>query len=176
MTYIYDFIGDYIVVPFTKVTLGKKDKVQKGLFPNNMCRVKTILDKYGKEGVIILLQYYDLEDKILQKYHIHHKIKEEKDEDQEVAVQYRTRESGPFEEVVETSLKPEVADNSYGDFDTDEEYQDHVETNTWDSVLYDPEDDQGNEYYLPLRVCEPGIYSGPLKGLQMEQFKTNVYE
>ena len=173
MRIIFDFTGDYNVVPFTKVTLGKKDKVQKGLFPNNLCRVKTILDKYGKEGVIILLQYYDLDETILKEYHIHPK-KKEVTEVQEVVVLYRTREYGPFEEVVETTPEPEDTDNE--GFDVDEECQDYVQTNTWDSVLYDPEDDQGDESYLPLRVCEPGLYYGRLKELTSVTIQNKIYE
>ena len=134
----------------------KKDKVQRGLFPNkNTCKVKTILDTYGKEGVITLLKYYDLDETILKEYHIHPK-KKEVTEEQEVVVLYRTREYGPFEEVVETNSDLNVDDESQTQYEFTQDYTDqeeYVETDSWkESVLYDPEDDPVDSIYPYLSM------------------------
>lgn len=99
--FIHDLFGNYEVIPYTNVTLGEKDKVQRGIFPNNITKVETILKRFGKEGVIKLLHYYDLDDKILHEYHILKRedvIVEKKD-----MVQEENIESTPVEDGFETT-------------------------------------------------------------------------
>ena len=137
-------------------------------------RLRDVVKKYGRKVLLEIVKCNDVDDVYLKKYHYHHPATEEEKRNWELKkkqmemIHVEICESTPEEEVFDST-----ATLSHGEENLS---QDYVETHTWDSVLYDPEDDHGDECYLPLRVCEPGIYSRPLKGLQMEQFKTNVYE
>lgn len=126
---------------FTGVTLGKDDIVEVGIYSTHRMKVSTVLNKYGKKGVLDLLLHYDLEEEILEEYHIHRLSPEEKEMRGRVQqmnkVQEETSESVPVEETFETTTTQDF-DEEYPDL---EEYD---EGEYWDyPVLYDPEDEEG---------------------------------
>ena len=126
---------------FTGVTLGKDDIVEVGFYSTHRMKVSTVLNKYGKKGVLDLLLHYDLEEEILEEYHIHRLSPDEKEMRDRVEemnkVQDETNESVSVEEIFETTIT----------LDVDEEYPDLEEYDEgwyWDyPVLYDPEDEEG---------------------------------
>lgn len=128
-------------VYFTGITLGKDDTVKVGVYSTYGMKVSTVLKRYGKKGVINLLLHYDLEEEILEEYHIHRLSPEEKEMRNRVEernrVQENTKVSVPMEETFETTTTQEV-DEEYPDL---EEYD---EGDNWDyPVLFDPEDEEG---------------------------------
>lgn len=128
-------------VYFTGITLGKDDIVKVGVYSTHGMKVSTVLKRYGKKGVINLLLHYDLEEEILEEYHIHRLSPEEKEMRNRVEemnkVQEETSVSVPVEETFETTTTQEV-DEEYPDL---EEYD---EGDNWDyPVLFDPEDEEG---------------------------------
>ena len=134
--YSFDIRDEFNDFPFKRVTLGKKDKTEVGLFPNkNIKKVSTILKKFGKEGVIRLLHYYDLDDEILKEYHLHIKKTEDVLDEQKSVVQERTTVSVPMEETYVTTSTEDL-DEDFQEQDACVEYEPLVY-----SVLYDPEDD-----------------------------------
>lgn len=126
---------------FTGITLGRSDIVRVGVYSKHRMKVSTVLKRYGKKGVMDLLLYYDLEEEILEEYHIHRLSPEEKEMRDRVEemnkVQEETTVSVPVEETFETTTTQEE----------DEEYFDlegYDEEDNWDySVLFDPEDEEG---------------------------------
>ena len=141
--YSFDIRDDFNDFPFTRVTLGRKDKTEVGLFPNkNIKKVSTILKKFGKEGVIRLLHYYDLDDEILKEYHLHLKKTEDVLDEQKSVVQERTTVSVPMEETYVTTSTEDLDEDSQ-EQDACVEYEPLVY-----SVLYDPEDDP-EEWKIP---------------------------
>lgn len=134
--YSFDIRDEFNDFPFKRVTLGKKDKTEVGLFPNkNIKKVSTILKKFGKEGVIRLLHYYDLDDEILKEYHLHLKKTEDVLDEQKSVVQERTTVSVHMKETHVTTSTEDIEED-YQDQDACVEYEPFVY-----SVLYDPEDD-----------------------------------
>lgn len=127
-------------VYFTGITLGKDDIVKVGVYSTHRMKVSTILKRYGKKGVMDLLIHYDLEEDILEEYHIHRLSPEEKEMmdrvEQMNKVQEDTNVSVPVEETFETTTTQEV-DEEYPDM---EEYD---EGDFWNyPVLFDPEDEE----------------------------------
>ena len=128
-------------VYFTGITLGKNDIVRVGVYYILGMKVSTVLNRYGKKGLLDLLHYYDLEEEILEEYHIHRLSPEEKEMMERVEqmnkVQEDTNVSVPVEETFETTTTQ----------DLEEEYLDQEEYDEdryWDfPVLYDPEDEEG---------------------------------
>ena len=128
-------------VYFTGITLGKDDIVKVGVYSTHGMKVSTVLKRYGKKGVMNLLLHYDLEEEILEEYHIHRLSPEEKEMRDRVEemnkVQEETNVSVPVEETFETTTTQEV----------DEEYPDleeEIEGDFWNyPVLFDPEDEEG---------------------------------
>lgn len=128
-------------VYFTGITLGKDDIVKVGVYSTHGMKVSTVLKRYGKKGVMNLLLHYDLEEEILEEYHIHRLSPEEKEMRDRVEemnkVQEDTNVSVPVKETFETTTTQEV-DEEYPD---QEEYD---EGDNWDyPVLFDPEDEEG---------------------------------
>lgn len=128
-------------VYFTGITLGKDDIVKVGIYSTHGMKVSTVLNRYGKKGVMNLLLHYDLEEEILEEYHIHRLSPEEKERGNRVEemnkVQEETHVSVPVEETFETTTTQDV-DEEYPDL---EEYD---EGDNWDyPVLFDPEDEEG---------------------------------
>jgi len=128
-------------VYFTGITLGKDDTVKVGVYSTYGMKVSTVLKRYGKKGVMNLLLHYDLEEEILEEYHIHRLSPEEKEMRNRVEemnkVQEETNVSVPVEETFETTTTQDF-DEEYPDL---EEYD---EGEYWDyPVLYDPEDEEG---------------------------------
>ena len=120
-------------VYFTGITLGKDDIVKVGVYSTHRMKVSTVLKRYGKKGVMDLLIHYDLEEEILEEYHIHRLSPEEKEMSK---VQEDTNVSVPVEETFETTTTQEV-DEEYPDL---EEYD---EGDFWNyPVLFDPEDEE----------------------------------
>lgn len=158
-TVIKDSEGEY----FSGVTLGKNDLVWDG---GREIKVSTYLRRYGKDGVIELLSYYDLEDEILEEYHIHlqtpaDKARREKENlvkenaEQKNGVQDCTSVSAPEGEDFETTAS-EVVEDDYLTSDVNEE--DYM-----NSVLYDPEDDPvDSSFYNP---SETGWETHPFGGV-----------
>lgn len=135
-----DFRGKKRVY-FTGITLGMDDFVEVGVYSTHRMKVSTVLNRYGKKGVLDLLLHYDLEEEILEEYHIHRLSPEEKEMRNRVEemnkVQEETNVSVPVEETFETTTTQEV-DEEYPDL---EEYD---EGDNWDyPVLFDPEDEEG---------------------------------
>jgi hypothetical protein len=56
---------------FTGITLGRDDTASVGFYATYGMKVSTILKRYGRTGLLNLLSHYDLEDDILDEYHIH---------------------------------------------------------------------------------------------------------
>lgn len=133
-------IGEQKRVYFTGITLGKNDIVKVGVYSTHRMKVSTVLKRYGKKGVMDLLIHYDLEEEILEEYHIHRLSPEEKEMmdrvEQMNKVQEDTNVSVPVEETFETTTTQEV-DEEYPDM---EEYD---EGDFWNyPVLFDPEDEE----------------------------------
>lgn len=133
-------------VYFTGITLGYDDIVEVGGYSTHRMKVSTILNRYGKKGVLDLLLHYDLEEEILEEYHIHRLSPEEKEMRERVQqmnkVQEETSESVPVEETFETTTTQDF-DEEYPDLD------EFVEDEYWDyPVLYDPEDEEGYGEYM----------------------------
>lgn len=128
-------------VYFTGITLGKDDVVKVGVYSTHGMKVSTVLKRYGKKGVMDLLLHYDLEEDILEEYHIHRLSPDEKEMRDRVEemnkVQEDTKVSVPVEETFETTTTQEV----------DEEYPDlegYDERDFWIyPVLFEPEDEEG---------------------------------
>lgn len=135
-----DFRGKKKVY-FTGITLGMDDFVEVGVYSTHRMKVSTVLNRYGKKGVLDLLLNYDLEEEILEEYHIHRLSPEEKEMRERVQqmnkVQEETNVSVPVEETFETTTTQDF-DEDYPDLD------EFVEDEYWDyPVLYDPEDEDG---------------------------------
>lgn len=158
---------------FNRITLGKDDLIMDG---GREVKVSTYLRKYGKEGVIELLSYYDLEDEILEEYHIHlqtpaEKARREKERlDKEKAeqinnIQRCTSVSAPEEEIFETTAT-EVVEDDFKTSDVNEE--DYM-----NSVLYDPEDDPvDTSYYNPSNA---GWDTHPFGGAPMGTVRKPIF-
>lgn len=148
---------------FSGVTLGKNDIIKDG---GHKVKVSTFLKRHGKEGVIALLPYYDLEEEILEEYHIHlqtpaEKARREKEKlEQEKAeqmnnVQDNATVSVPEEEIFETSVTEVEEDDNWA-YDLNEE--DYL-----NSVLYDEEDDpMDSSFFYP---CDSGWESHSYGGV-----------
>ena len=76
--------GEY----FTGITLGRNDIVKVGVYSKHRMKVSTILNRYGKKGVLNLLINYDLEEEILEEYHIHKLTPEEKEMRENLKLKY----------------------------------------------------------------------------------------
>ena len=88
-----------------------------------------------------LLLYYDLEEDILEEYHIHRLSPDEKEMRDDLEkmnkVQEDTNVSVPVEETFETTTTQDVDEES-------PEQEEYVGNDYWIySVLYDPEDEEG---------------------------------
>lgn len=158
---------------FSGVTLGKDDIIKDG---GHNVKVSTFLKRHGKEGVIALLPYYDLEDEILEEYHIHlqtpaekarrekEKLEKEKVEQMNI-VQDCTTVVAPDEEVFETSVT-EVEENDNWASDLNEE--DYM-----NSVLYDAEDDPlDSSFYYPI---ETGWDNHPYGGVPVGTVRKPIF-
>ena len=99
-------------VNFTGITLGRNDIVRVGVYSTHGMKVSTVLNRYGKKGVLNLLLHYDLEEEILEEYHIHRLFPEEKEMREKVQqmnkVQEETNVSVPVEETFETTTTQDV--------------------------------------------------------------------
>ena len=128
-------------VYFTGITLGRNDIVRVGVYSTHGMKVSTVLERYGKKGVMDLLLYYDLEEEILDEYHIHRLTPEEKELreglEQMNKVQEDTNVSVPMEETFEKTTTHDVEEETF-------EQEEYVGNDNWIySVLYDPEDEDG---------------------------------
>ena len=128
-------------VYFTGITLGRNDIVRVGVYSTHGMKVSTVLERYGKKGVMDLLLYYDLEEEILEEYHIHRLSPDEKELreglEQMNRVQEDTNVSVPVEETFETTTTQDMEEES----PEMEEYVGNDYRNY--PVLYDPEDEDG---------------------------------
>lgn len=147
---------------FSGVTLGKDDIIKDG---GHNVKVSTFLKRHGKEGVIALLPYYDLEDEILEEYHIHlqtpaerarrekEKLEQEKAEQMNI-VQDNTTVTALEKEVFETSITEVEEDDNWASLLCEDDYM--------NSVLYDSEDDpMDSSFFYP---CDSGWESHPYGG------------
>ena len=128
-------------VYFTGITLGRNDIVRVGVYSTHGMKVSTVLERYGKKGVMDVLLYYDLEEEILDEYHIHRLTPEETELreglEQMNKVQEETNVSVSVEETFETTTTQDVEEESL-------EQEEFVGNDYWIySVLYDPEDEDG---------------------------------
>lgn len=177
ITITFDIRDEFHDVPFKKITLGKKDKTQEGLFPNkNIKKVTTILKKFGKKGVIRLLHYYDLDEEILKEYHIHKQTPEEtmrrenerleKEKSEQMnTVQDSTNVSAHEEEIFETTTTDVVEEDYLTSDITEEDYM--------NSVLYDPEDDPvDTSFYNP---SDAGWENHPFGGVPVGAVRKPIF-
>ena len=144
--------GEY----FTGITLGKNDIVKVGVYSKHRMKVSTILNKYGKKGVMNLLLHYDLEEEILEEYHIHKLTPEENEMREKLEqmnkVQEDTNVSVTVEETIETTTT----------LDVDEEYpnkKNKMRGTTGTILWYDPKD--------------KGRYGGPWKYVNNNRLYTH---
>ncbi len=158
---------------FSDITLGYNDLVQDG---GRIVKVSTYLKKHGKDGVIALLPYYDLEDEILEEYHIHlqtpadraRRDKEKlakKETNQVDNAQDCTSVAAPEEDVFESTATEDEDDYMTSGVD-EEDYM--------DSVLYDPEDepwDSSSSFYE-----ETGWRNHPFGGVSVGTFRKRTYK
>lgn len=129
---------------FTGITLGRSDIVRVGVYSKHRMKVSTVLKRYGKKGVMDLLLYYDLEEDILEEYHIHRFSQEEKEMREMVEQMNKVQEDTtiPEEETFETTTTQDM-EVEYPDQDG------YDEGGYWDyPVLYDPEDEDGYGGYM----------------------------
>ena len=119
-------------VYFTGITLGRNDIVRVGVYSTHGMKVSTVLERYGKKGVMDLLLYYDLEEEILDEYHIHRLTPEEKELREGLEQMNKVQE-----ETFETTTTQDVEEEYL-------EQEEYVGNDNWIySVLYDPEDEDG---------------------------------
>ena len=130
------------------------DTIPYGVYSGK--RLRDVVKKYGRKVLLEIVKCNDVDDVYLKKYHYHHPATEEEKTNWELKKKQMEMtlveicESTPEEEVFEST-----ATLIQETWNLD---QDYVETNTMDSVLHDPEDDQGDDSYYPLMVYEPGGY------------------
>ena len=135
---------------FSGVTLGKDDIIKDS---GHKVKVSTFLKRHGKEGVIALLPYYDLEEEILEEYHIHlqtpaEKARREKEKlEQEKAEQMNNVQDN----TTVTALEKEAFETSITEVEEDDNWASHLcEEDYMNSVLYDSEDDPvDSSFYNP---------------------------
>lgn len=159
---------------FSGVTLGKNDTIQ--ISANHEVTVGTYLKKFGKEGVIDLLSSFNLEDDILEEYHIHlqtpaEKAKREREmlvkENAELksGVKNSINVSAPQEGVFETTAT-EIVDDDYMSLDVYEE--DYI-----NNVLYDSEDDPvDSSFYNP---SDAGWETHPFGGVPVGNVRKPIF-
>ena len=148
---------------FCGVTLGKDDIIKDG---GHNVKISTFLKRHGKEGVIALLPYYDLEEEILEEYHIHlqtpaEKARREKEKlEQEKAEQMNNVQDN----TTVTALEKEAFETSITEVEEDDNWASHLcEEDYMNSVLYDSEDDPvDSSFYNP---SETGWEHHPCGGL-----------
>ena len=148
---------------FSGVTLGKNDIIKDG---GHKVKVSTFLKRHGKEGVIALLPYYDLEEEILEEYHIHlqtpaEKARREKEKlEQEKAEQMNNVQDN----TTVTALEKEVFETSITEVEEDDNWASHLcEEDYMNSVLYDSEDDpMDSSFFYP---CDSGWESHSYGGV-----------
>ena len=117
-------------VYFTGITLGRNDIVRVGVYSTHGMKVSTVLERYGKKGVMDLLLYYDLEEEILVEYHIH-RLSPEKKELREGLEQMNKVQEETFETTTTQDVEEEYL-----------EQEEYVGYDYWIyPVLYDPEDE-----------------------------------
>ena len=158
---------------FNEFTLGKNDLIMDG---GREVKVSTYLRRYGKDGVIELLSYYDLEDEILEEYHIHlqtsadkarrEKERLEKEKAEQINnVQRCTSVSAPEEEIFETTATEVVEDGFKTSGVNEEDYM--------NSVLYDPEDDPvDTSFYNPY---DAGWDTHPFGGVPVGTVRKPIF-
>lgn len=164
-TVIKDSEGEY----FSGITLGKNDLVLDG---GREVKVYTYLKKYGKDGVIRLLHYYDLDEEILKEYHIHKQTPEEKTRrENEKLVKGKTEVQdcisvSTLEEDIFETTDTEIVEDDYRTPDYNKE--DHM-----NSVLYDPEDDPvDSSFYNP---SETGWENHPFGGVPVGTVRKPIF-
>lgn len=133
---------------FSGITLGKDDLVKDG---GRDVKVSTFLRKYGKDGVIELLSYYDLDEEILKEYHIHLQTHAERARrEKENAHKVKTEQLNKVQDCTSvSSYEEEVYETTATEVDEDDcitlEEEDYM-----NSVLYDSEDDPvDSSFYNP---------------------------
>lgn len=159
---------------FSGVTLGKNDIIKDG---GHKVKVSTFLKRHGKEGVIALLPYYDLEEEILEEYHIHlqtpaekarrkkEKLEHEKSE-QMNNIQDCSNIAAPEEDVFETFVTEVEEDDNWPSDLNEEDYL--------NSVLFDEEDDpMDSPFFYPSDTgWENHPYGGvPVRTVRKPFFK-----
>lgn len=133
---------------FSGVTLGKDDIIKDG---GHNVKVSTFLKRHGKEGVIALLPYYDLDEEILEEYHIHLQTPAERARrEKENAHKVKTEQLNKVQDCTSvSSYEEEVYETTATEVDEDDcitlEEEDYM-----NSVLYDSEDDPvDSSFYNP---------------------------
>jgi len=133
-TVFREFEGEY----FTGITLGKNDIVKVGVYSRHRMKVSTILNRYGKKGVLNLLINYDLEEEILEEYHIHKLTPEEKEMREKLEQMNKVQEDTNVSVTVGDTFETTTTQ------DVDEEYPDrkNMMRGTTGTILwYNPKDE-----------------------------------
>ena len=119
-------------------------------------RLRDVVKKYGRKVLLEIVKCNEVDDVYLKKYHYHHPATEEEKRNWEL--KQRQMEMAQVE-ICKSSPKDGVFESTATMIqDVENPNMDYVETYTWNSVLYDPEDDHGDDTYYPLMVWEPGNY------------------
>ena len=115
------------------------DTIPYGIYSGK--KLGNVVKKYGREVLLEIVKFNEVDDDFLKKYHYHHPATEEEKIAWELKkrqmgmIQEDNRISAPVQEIHETTSTEECTEDY-------EENQDViVENDPWDSVLYDPEDD-----------------------------------
>lgn len=138
---------------FTGITLGRNDIIKVGVYGVHRMKVSTVQERYGKEGVIELLNHYDLEKEILMEYHLLPKRNED-DQDKQDWIQELLDSPVPVGGSFVTTSTQDVDEET---LDLYQEYENDLDC--YDNpVSYDPEDDDEFGYPWGCDSYKPWIY------------------
>lgn len=154
---------------FKGITLEKDDLIKDG---GRRIKVSTFLKRYGKKGVIELLPYYDLDEDILEEYHIHlqtpaEKARREKEQHlQETAEQNQTNVRMGVENTlsatdVTVEIEEVACEDALNTSDCVEKDENEWTSSRYDYenyVLYDPEDDAPDTNDDRIMMAKGGMH------------------
>lgn len=144
--------------------LVRSSIIKKGEFAGDS--VEYVITMCGKEGILKLLRYYNLDKKILEEYHLHKLTPKEKRKREKENLEMGKNEQLTQEQVCQSvsELEEEVYETTVTLIE-EEEYLDSNENN-WDSVMYDPEDDPMDSPFNHPSVMDwtPHPYGGGVPG------------
>ena len=144
--------------------LVKSSIIKKGEFAGYS--VEYVITMCGKEGILKLLRYYNLDKKILEEYHLHKLTPKEKRKREKENLEKEKSVQKTQEQVCQSvSVLEEEIYETTTTMNEEEKYLDSNENNR-DSVLYDPEDDPMDSSFIHPSVMDwtPHPYGGGIPG------------